>query len=53
MFSTPLGCKEPYEQTLLLPTPSAINDYSHHIGGVDIANQLRAGLSTQQHEVNP
>jgi len=53
MFSPPLGCKEPHEHTCLLPIPGAINDYNHYIGGVDIADQLRAGFSTQQRGVKP
>jgi hypothetical protein len=53
MFSPPLGCKEPYEHTRLLPIPSAIDDYNHYMGGVDIADQLRAGFSTQQRGVKP
>jgi hypothetical protein len=46
MFTLPIGCKEPYEHTRLLPIPSAIDDYNHHMGGVDIADQLRASFST-------
>jgi hypothetical protein len=46
-------CKELYENTCLLPIPSAIDDYNHYIGGVDIADQLRAGFSTQQRGVKP
>jgi hypothetical protein len=53
MFSLPSGCKELYENTRLLPIPGAINDYNHHMGGVDIADQLRAGFSTQQRGVKP
>jgi hypothetical protein len=53
MFSPPSGCKELYENTRLLPIPGAINDYNHHMGGVDIADQLRAGFSTQQRGVKP
>ena len=53
MFTPPIGCKEPYEHTRLLPIPEAINDYNHHMGGVDIADQLRAGFSTQQRGVKP
>ena len=53
MFSPPSGCKEPYEHTRLLPIPSAIDDYNHHMGKVDIADQLRAGFSTQQRGVKP
>ena len=53
MFSLPPRCKEPYEHTCLLPIPGAIDDYNHYIGGVDIADQLRAGFSTQQHGVKP
>ena len=29
------------------------DDYNHYIGGVDIADQLRAGFSTQQRGVKP
>ena len=47
MFSLPVGCKEPYEHTRLLPIPGVINDYNYHMGGVDIADQLRAGFLTQ------
>ena len=53
MFSPPSGCKEPYEHTRLLPIPGAIDDYNHHMGGVDIADQLQAGFSTQQCGVKP
>ena len=53
MFSPPARCKEPYEHTRLLPIPGAIDDYNHYIGGVDIADQLRAGFSTQQRGVKP
>ena len=53
MFCPPLGCKEPYEHTRLLPIPGAINDYNQYMGGVDIADQLRAGFSTQQRGVKP
>jgi hypothetical protein len=53
MFNPPAGCKEPYEHTCLLPILGAINDYNHHMGGVDIANQLRAGFLTQRRGVKP
>jgi hypothetical protein len=53
MFSPPPKCKEPYEHTRLLPIPGAIDDYNHHMGGVDIADQLWAGFSTQQRGVKP
>jgi Transposase IS4 len=52
-FCLPLGCKELYEHTRLLPIPGAIDDYNHYMGGVDIADQLRAGFSTQQRGVKP
>jgi hypothetical protein len=53
MFSPPAKCKEPYEHTRLLPIPRAIDDYNQHMGGVDIADQLQAGFSTQQRGVKP
>ena len=53
LFNPPIGCKEPYEQTSLLPIPGTIDDYNHHMGGVDSADQLRAGFSTQQRGVKP
>ena len=46
MFNPPLGHKELYEHTRL-PIPRAIGNYNRYIGGVDIANQLRARFSTQ------
>jgi hypothetical protein len=45
MFSPPTGSKEVYEHTRLLPIPGAIDDYNHHMGRVDIADQLQAGFS--------
>jgi hypothetical protein len=53
MFNPPVRCKEPYKHTYLLPIPGVIDDYNHHMGGVDIANQLRAGFSTQQCGLKP
>jgi len=53
MFNPPIGCKEPYEHTRELPIPIAIDDYNRFIGGVDIADQLRAGFSSQQRGVKP
>ena len=53
MFEPPLGCKELYKYTRNLPIPMAIDDYNHFIGGVDIANQLRAGFSIQRRGVKP
>jgi Transposase IS4 len=47
MFDPPKGCKNPYEWTRLLPIPGMIDDYNHFMGGVDIADQLRAHFSTQ------
>ena len=46
IFSPPPKCKELYEHTRLLPILGAIDDYNHYMGGVDIADQLRAGFST-------
>jgi hypothetical protein len=45
--------KELYEHTRLLPIPGAIDNYNYYIGRVDIADQLRAGFSTQQCRVKP
>ena len=53
MFNPPIRCKDPYEHTRDLPIPIAIDDYNRFIGGVDIADQLRAGFSTQQRGVKP
>jgi Transposase IS4 len=53
MFNPPIGCKEPYEHTRILPIPGAIDDYNHYIGGVDIVDQLRARFTTQQRRVKP
>lgn len=53
MFDPPTGCKEPYEHIRDLPIPVAIDDYNRFMGGVDIADQLRAGFSTQQRGVKP
>jgi len=53
MFDPPAECKEPYEHTRDLPILIAIDDYNRFIGGVDIADQLRAGFSTQQRGVKP
>ena len=53
MFTFKPGCKDPYEHTRALPIPGAIDDYNHFMGGVDIADQLRASFSTQQRGVKP
>jgi hypothetical protein len=53
MFSLPLGCKELYKHTRLLPIPEAIDNYNHFIDEVDIADQLQAGFSIQQHGIKP
>ena len=53
MFNPLTRCKELYEHTRDLPIPVAIDDYNRFIGGVDIADQLRAGFSTQQRGVKP
>jgi hypothetical protein len=31
-----------------LPIPRVINDYNHHINGVDLANQLRAWMTSSR-----
>jgi hypothetical protein len=51
MFTLPIGYKELYKHTCLLPIPGAINNYNYYIGRVDIADQLQAGFSTQQYKV--
>jgi hypothetical protein len=53
MFDPSATCKEPYKHTRDLPIPIAIDDYNRFIGGVDNANQLRTGYSTQQRGVKP
>jgi hypothetical protein len=45
--------KEEFEHVRLLPIPIAIHEYNCFMGGVDIADQLRAGFSTQQRRVKP
>jgi Transposase IS4 len=40
-----------YKHTRILPIPVAIDEYNRFMGGVDIANQLRAGFSTHQRGV--
>jgi len=52
-FNLSSQCKESYEHTRLLPIPSMTDDYNHYMGGVDIADQLRAGFSTQQRGLKP
>jgi hypothetical protein len=46
MFNPPPICKDLYEHTRRLPIPGTINGYNHFMGGVDIADQLRAGFTT-------
>jgi hypothetical protein len=53
MFNPLAGCKEPYEHTRIPPIPGAIDNYNHYISGVDVADQLRAGFTTQQRGVKP
>jgi hypothetical protein len=53
MFNPPDKCKDPYEHTRLLPIPGMIDDYNHHIGRVDIADQLQSKFSTQQCSAKP
>jgi len=53
MFNSLARCKEPYKHTRDLLILIAIDDYNCFIGGVDIADQLRSGFSTQQQGVKP
>src|SRR5450432_3522184 len=53
MFNPLVGCKELYEHRRDLPIPGAIDDYNRFMGGVDIADQLRASFTTQQRGVKP
>ena len=46
-FDLPPKSKDLYEWTRLLPIPSMVDDYNNFMGGVDIADQLRASFSTQ------
>ena len=46
IFNPPIRCKELYKHTRSLPILGAIDDYNHHMGGVDIADQLQAGFLT-------
>src|SRR5437667_9436050 len=41
-----------FEDSLVkeLPISVGINAYNHHMGGVDIGNQYRAGFTTLQHQ---
>jgi hypothetical protein len=38
MFNPPPRCKEQYDHTRLLPILGAIDDYNHHMCGVDITD---------------
>src|SRR5450432_3015217 len=53
MFNPLVGCKDLYEHRRDLPIPGAIDDYNRFMGGVDIADQLRASFTTQQRGVKP
>ncbi len=46
MLNLLIDYKDPYEYTRILPILGAIDDYNHYIGGVDIADQLRASFTT-------
>ena len=53
MFNPPARCKELYKHTRILLIPGAIDNYNCYIGRVDIADQLRAGFTTQQQGLKP
>jgi hypothetical protein len=52
-FTPPPGSKDLFEHSRLLPIPGQIDDYNHHMGGVDIANQLRAKFANWPRGVKP
>ena len=51
IFTASYECKDIYVHTRLLPIPGMVDDYNHHIGGVDIADQLQSKFVTDP--VNP
>ena len=53
MFDPPTGCKDAYEHSRLLPIPGIVDDYNYYIGGVDIADQLRAKFANWPRGVKP
>ena len=53
IFTPSLGCKDSFEYSRLLPIPGQIDDYNHHMGGVDIADQLRAKFANWPRGVKP
>jgi Transposase IS4 len=53
IFNPPPGCKDSFEHSRLLPIPGQIDDYNHHMGGVDIADQLRAKFANWPRGVKP
>ena len=50
-FTQQPRCKSSYEIIRLLPVPGMVDDYNHFMGGVDIADQLRSGFTTQRRGV--
>jgi len=52
-FDIQPGCKDLWEHSRLLPIPGQIDDYNHYMGGVDIADQLRAQFANWPYRVKP
>jgi hypothetical protein len=53
MFDSSPGYPKSFVHTRLLPILGMTDDYNHYIGGVDIADQLRANFSTHQQGYKP
>jgi hypothetical protein len=53
IFTPSPRCKDSYEHLRLLPILGQIDDYNHHMGRVDIANQLWAKFANWPQGVKP